>query len=266
MDTNTEIINKLKSLGLTQSEANIYLSCLKLGQTGVSAIARESGINRRNVYDALGTLIDKGLVFNIIGEKEGFYAAINPDKLLELVQSKELAISKIMPDLEKYYKKEFKQEKAFIYKGIDGFKKYLQNILNVGQDVYCIGAKGGWRHEALGSFAKWFEEERINKGIKTYDLFDHEMQKIIPQKKLLYTNLCKNKFLPPEYSTNSAIDVFGDYVVTFTGLYLEKFDDSVSLFIIISPGLAESYRTWFKFMWDNLESINQLNNKSTIQQ
>jgi len=245
------ILDKLKSIGLTKSESQIYYSILELGQTNVSSIAKNTSINRRNIYDTLSTLLDKGLIFQVVGDKEGVYAGVDPDKLIELIQSKEVALENILPDLEERFKTPKVRDKVQIYKGIDGFKQYMQDVLNVGQDVYCLGAKGGWGIPDLGDFADWFAKERIRKKIKVYDLFDHEMKKFVQQdKRPMYCMYGEDKFLPPEFTTNSAVDIFGDFVVTFTGLYPVRFDDDVTLFVIVSRELAESWRIWFKFLWD----------------
>jgi len=169
--THTEPINKqtlagLEALGLNKSEAKIYTVAIQLGRTNVSAIARKTGINRRNIYDTLSTLIDKGLIFQIIGEREGTYAAVEPSKLLELIQTKELALESIMPSLEQRFASPSPGENAVIYKGIDGFKNYLEDILTTEKDVYCLSAKGGWGFAELGDFADWFEQEQIRKKSK----------------------------------------------------------------------------------------------------
>lgn len=254
--THTEPISKptltsLEGLGLNKSEAKVYTVAVQLGQTNVSAIARETGINRRNIYDALSTLIDKGLMFQIIGEREGTYAAVEPTKLLELIQTKELALESIMPSLEQRFASPSPGENAAIYKGLDGFKNYLEDILTTGKDVYCLGAKGGWSFSGLGDFADWFEQERIRKKIKVFNLFDQEMHDIVQAKKPLYNTYAEYRFLPKEFSTNSGVDVFGDKVVTFTGLYPEKFDEDVTLFVMTNRDIAEAFQMWFQFMWDN---------------
>lgn len=242
----------MQKLGLTKSEAKVYLSILSLGRTNVSRIAQESSLNRRNVYDVLHTLLDKGLIFQSISQKEGLYAAVEPEKLLELAQSKELALKKIMPDLEALYAKEFKKEQAIMYKGIEGFKQYLQDILNIGEDVYCIGAKGGWGNPALGEYADWFKQERIKQNIQAHNLFDIEMKAFFNgEKESYFISTDEYKYLPAELSTNSAIDIFGDRIVTFTGLSPEKFDEDVTLFVITSQEIADACRIWFQFLWDS---------------
>ena len=246
-----DIQANIQSLGLTQSEVRIYLAVLELGKTTVSAVANYTELNRRNIYDALSTLIDKGLIFLVIGEKEGHYGAVTPEKLLELVQSKKIALDNIMPELQNLYKKEFKPERATIYKGLEGFKGYLQDILNIGEDIYCLGAKGGWGYKELGDYADWFTQERIKRKLRVFNLFDSEMRGLVTKNDPLYKTFSEQRFLPPEFSTNSAIDTFGDHVVTFTGLYPEKFNEDVTLFVIVSEELAEAQRTWFKFLWDH---------------
>jgi len=245
------ITKEINSLGLTPSESRVYLALLSLGKGTVSQIADKTNINRRNIYDSLSTLLDKGLIFQIISEREGNYGAVEPNKLQELIQSKELALKNIMPDLQKQFYKKYKKDEAYIYKGIEGFKNYLEDILQIGKDVYCVGAKGGWGCQKLGDFATWFETERINRKIKVYNLFDHEMREIVTKNNPAYNKFADYRFLPPEFSANSAIDIFGDYIVTFTGLYNEKFDDNVTIFVLINEELADANRTWFKFMWDN---------------
>ncbi len=247
---NEKILSTLRELDLTQSEAKIYLAVLESGKTTISEIAKKTQLHRRNIYDCLSTLLDKGLVFNILGEQQNFYGSITPEKLIELIESKEIALNAILPSLQELYTKEHVLERALIYKGVEGFKRYLQDILNVGKDVHCIGAKGGWASANLGDFAQWFEEERMTKNMKVFNLFDAEMREKVTQEKPLYTKFAEYRFLPAEYSTASAIDIFGDHVVIFTGLQMEKIDDHVTLFVIINSDLADSYRIWFQCMWD----------------
>ena len=66
------------------------------------------------------------------------------------------------------------------------------------------------------------------------------------------------RFLPKGYSTNSAVQIFGDYVVSYTDLDVGKINDKVVFFIVRSHNLADSFRTWFKFMWGHSLRGNQL--------
>src|SRR3989338_2618344 len=51
----------LKTIGLTEKEAQVYLSLLELGRGTVSAVARKAVINRTSGYHLLDGLTGKGL-------------------------------------------------------------------------------------------------------------------------------------------------------------------------------------------------------------
>lgn len=53
----------LQQLGLAKNEARIYQTLLQRGEMAVGEIANKSGVHRRNVYDSLNRLVEKGLVF-----------------------------------------------------------------------------------------------------------------------------------------------------------------------------------------------------------
>lgn len=246
------IISNLNELGLTKSEAQIYLAILELGKTNVSKINEQTKINRRNIYDSLSTLLDKGLIFQIIGDQKGTYSGINPEKLMDLVHSKEILLEKILPEMKMRFDERKIKENAIIYKGIDGFKNYLERILNEKQDVYVLGAKRAQRHEILGDTSDWFQAERIRNNIKLYNLYDHEMKSVLQKNKNFETPpLTEHRFLPKDFSTNSVLDSFGDQVVTFTGIAPERFREDITIFVIQSKDLAESWKTWFQFLWDS---------------
>ena len=75
----------LQSLGLSKNEAKIYETLLRQGEVGVGVISEKSGVHRRNVYDSLNRLMEKGLVFEIEGSVENKYQACEPKKLTEIV-------------------------------------------------------------------------------------------------------------------------------------------------------------------------------------
>lgn len=239
----------LEELGLSPNEAQIYEGLIKLGQGSVPEIADQTGINKRNIYDIVPKLLKKGLIYEIAGKKS-HYAAIAPNKLRDLIWEKEDKLKSILPELNRQFKKTAANEAVYIYKGIEGFKNYLRNILEVGEDVYFIGAKGGWFDQDLQPFIKKFLKDAKAKKIKYYHIFDSAVKTQAPE--LLPILGKPYKFLPKEYSTTGAIDIFGDHIVTFSGLYVKDITDDVTLVVIINKELADCYRTWFQFIWDSI--------------
>ncbi len=238
-----------QDLGLSPNEGKIYQTLVEKGESSISAIAISAQIHRRNAYDAINRLIDKGLCFEIFSSKENKYNAVDPDKLLELYSEKEQKLKTILPELKKRFIQRIAPEEAYIYRGLEGQKNIWRDVLRVGKESYFIGAKGGWYDPRLETARKAFFAEAKRKKIKFIQLFDYEVKNLKDFAKN-YEGDLQYRFLPKEYSTTSGIHVFGDYVMTYTGLTLKRLDENVVFFVIHSKNLAESYRTWFWYMWE----------------
>ena len=244
------ILETLQEIGLSPNEAKIYQSLIELKEAGVGKISSHSRIHRRNVYDTVIRLVKKGVIFPIIGKEENKYSPVDPDKLLELIKEKEKNLLEILPELKAKYEERESPQEAYIYRGIEGFKNYMRDILKEGQDVYFIGAKLGWLDPKIKTFVTTFLKEAKKKNLKFNHLFDLEVKEKSSKEELAKLDK-QSRFIPKEFSTTSAADIFGDYVVTFTGLNYKEIDDDVTLFILRDKNLAESYRTWWKFMYKN---------------
>jgi len=241
----------LRDIGLSINESKVYESLLSTGEASVQTISIKSKVHRRNVYDSMNKLMEKGLASEVFVKGEKNFKAINPRRLLELIKEKENKIESALPGMQKKY--EFKEEKeeAYMYKGIEGFKTYLQNILETRETVYFIGAKAFWLDPRLRHYLPRFERERKRLGIKFVHLFDHEVKTQKPE--ILKIVGKPYKFLPKEYSSQTAVDIFGDYVVTFVGVKPGQLDEKPVQFVMKSRRLADGYRKFFQYMWDNCE-------------
>jgi sugar-specific transcriptional regulator TrmB len=240
----------LTKFGLIPNEAKVYESLLQLGEAKVQEISLKANIHRRTVYDELKKLIEKGLVNESIVKGEKRFVATNPQRLIEILKEKESMIKNVLPQMQGLYKSLEKKEEARFFKGIEGFKLYLQAILDEGKDVYFIGAKAFWLDPRLKHYLRHFDKERKKRKIKFYHIFDHEIKK--EKKEILKLVGKPYKFLPPKYSSQTAIDIFGDYVVTFVGVEVGKLHDEPLQFMLKSKELAEGYKKYFQFMWDHL--------------
>lgn len=240
------ITETLQEFGLSLNEAKIYEALLELGEAGISAVTNKTNIHRRNVYDAIKRLSKKGFVFAILGEKESIYCPIDPDKLVEIMKEKELKLFNILPTLKEKYQSREESKGAYIYKGINGLKNYMREILRLGEDVYFIGGKLIWCDQRIKLFTEQFFNEAKIKGIKFHCIFDAEVKNKW-QDGLKYYSL-PHKFLPKKYSTNSALLIFGSYVLTFSGIKLARIDDNATIFVLKDKDLSESFKKWFWFI------------------
>ncbi len=141
------------------------------------------------------------------------------------------------------------KEEAYFYRGLEGFKNYFQDILKTKETVYFIGAKAFWLDPRLSHYVPRFQRERKRLGIKFMHLFDYEVKSQCPE---IFKTVGKPyRFMPKKYSSPTAIDIFGDYVVTFVGVKPGFLDEEPLQFVLKSRRLADGYRKFFQFMWDH---------------
>lgn len=244
--------NTLQKLGLSSNEAKIYESLVVLGRSSVSQISSKANINRRNVYDVINRLLEKGLIFQIFQEGQNVYEAVDPKKLSELIYEKEKELNQILPEMEKIYQKSPSEEVAFIYKGLEGFKNYMRDMARVGKTTYMIGAKGLWFTPSVPKyFLTDFQKSMQRNKVLYYTIFDYKVKEKMPE--AIDEVGGKYKIFPKEYSTPGVCDIFGDYVVTFNSVNVGNFGDEGTIFVMKNAKLAENFRTWFQFMWDHLK-------------
>ncbi|HLC90900.1 MAG TPA: helix-turn-helix domain-containing protein [Candidatus Nanoarchaeia archaeon] len=239
----------LRGVGLSQNEARVYEALLQLGETSVQTVSLKAKVHRRNVYDSLAKLQEKGLVAEVFIKGEKRFRAQNPSRLLALLKEKEEIINKELPQMQAKYEALEEKEEAHVYRGIEGVKNYLNDILKTKETVYFIGAKGMWLDPRLKHFLPHFERERKRLGIKYKHIFDYEVKERLPE--ILKVVGKPYKFLPREYSSLMMVDIFGDYVTTFIssgepGLLPEE----PIQFVMKSRRLADGYRKLFQFLWD----------------
>jgi sugar-specific transcriptional regulator TrmB len=239
-----------QSLGLSKNESKIYEILLRHGECGVGFISEKSGVHRRNVYDSLNRLLEKALVTEIVESSENKYQAAEPKKLLEIVHEKAESIEKVLPELERLHFSTPTEYKVHTYRGKEGWKQYMRDIVKLNKPFYSISAQGAWMDERVKSFYPGFLDQIKKKGISMHHLFNHEVK---DKNHEILKHVGKNfKFLPKKYSASSGIDIFGDRVNIMHQQHLGQVgtEDEIVFTVIVNKNLADSFRTWFQYMWD----------------
>ncbi len=243
-----QYIEIFEDIGLAKNEARIYETLLREGESGVGVIATKSGVHRRNVYDSMNRLIERGLAFQRVTSTEHLYQATDPKKLVELIKEKEEKIQSILPELENLYATVPHVDDVVIYRGIEGWKNYLRDIVRVGEDVYTIGGKGAWQDERLAHVRAQTVREAKQKDIRMYWLFDPGVARV-------HESFVKDgftveyRYLPKGYNSKTAIDIFGDHVVIITDPTPGEIANDTSFVVLINQQTADAFRTWHALLW-----------------
>jgi len=241
----------LQKLGLAKNEAQIYHLLLQRGEQNVSQLSERSKIHRRNVYDSIKRLSQKGLVIEIQEKRESFFQAVNPENLEDIINEKQSSLDSVMPELKKLFQRTPPQQATLIYRGIEGWKNCMRDVIRMGQDYYCIGGKGGWMDDRLTSFFPNFIRDLNAANIKCHVLFDYEVKKNNhPITKYVGKNY---RFLPKNCTSTASVEIFADRVCLVTNIHYGGLDDEFYFTVIANQELADGFKNWFSVMWKSCE-------------
>jgi len=240
----TDVLN---SLGLSKGEILVYTKLLDSGKSQVNKIHEKTGIERRNIYDILNKLIEKGMVTHSVENKKKLYQVTHPKKIIGYLEEKKLKLDRIKKDVEKEIPEILKKYNlirpkigAETYNNIEGIKAVWEDMLNY-DEIRWIGS-GRYVPDQLPYFFINWNRKRIKKKIKVFNLMRYELrEKTQPFK---HESL---KFLPKEFSGNPvAICVYGNKVVNFS------FEKEFFAFVIENKKIAENYKDYHKYLWEKV--------------
>jgi len=131
------LYNSLKELGLAEMEINLYVVSLFLGPSNLSAIAKNMGISRPNVYKVIRGLEAHGLVkFSEKSKYARTFMVESPAVVLEKLREKRERMSQLdhglvssLPDLLTLYHQEESATKIKVLQGREQYLKIFNEIL-----------------------------------------------------------------------------------------------------------------------------------------
>lgn len=237
----------LRKVGLSEGEIKVYSALLEIGVTSLNRIHEKTGIERRNIYDILNKLIERGLVTYITENRKRMFQAAHPKKLLDYLEDKKEALDETKELVKKelpIFVEKFELAKpsinAEVYRGVEGIKTVWEDMLNY-KAIYWIGS-GRYVPKRLPVYYEQWTKRRLKKGIKIYNIMRYEMRKETKP-----YSLEELRFLPKAFSGNpTVLGVHGNKAVNY--LLGEDF----FAFVLESKELAENYKRYHKYLWENV--------------
>ncbi|MEK6890656.1 MAG: helix-turn-helix domain-containing protein [Nanoarchaeota archaeon] len=242
-----DINNALEEYGLSENEIKVYLSLIKLGESSVQKIAKNSGLPRTTCYNLLESLEQKGLAGFIIKESKKYFSASQPKKLLENLDEKKKIIQEIIPQLNSISESIKEKPKVTIFEGVKGIRSILKDVLDERKTIYHYGD--------IISIQKVFDHvfpqyilERIKKKIHI---------KIICKKEDAHKELVKNSkkelrefvFVPEKFKFESSVFIYADKVVIF---HINQ--EPYFAVVIDDKDFYKTQKNFFEMTWGLLKS------------
>jgi sugar-specific transcriptional regulator TrmB len=242
-----------ETLGFTQNETKVYLMLVRNKQSTVQEIAKLTSIHRRNIYDVLQRLIEKGCVCEIITQNKPVYKAFEPKKIESSYIEKVQQLQNAIPYLQNIYEKQNQQndsQEIILFRGFEGYKNYMRMIISIQETVYSLGTKGDWFDPQIKEYQEEFFRDKKRLNIKSKLLLDYEYANLFSEKSHA---ISEYKILPKKYSTSSTIDCFGDYIVIFNNVKSTMIDPYSDIIMIKNKKLTQNMVCWHQLIWDLLK-------------
>lgn len=244
------IVEKLKSLGLSDNEAKVYLAMLELGPSPVVEIARKAEINRPTAYAQIETLKKKGLVSTQTKGKKLLYIAESPEHLesvldnqLHHVSVQKEVLAGALPDLLSLYQSAGHRPTVRFFEGKEGIGQMQSIFLKSGaKEVLAITNLD----DVLAIYPnhlKTYPSQRIKRQIHSKLIYsatrghiykDHDEEQ-----------LRETRFIPPDKMPFS-----GDVTIFGNSVAITALKGQVSGVIIEHQAIADSFRGFFNFLWE----------------
>jgi len=242
---------ELRKLGLSENESNVYLELLKLGLSHAKPIIEKTKLHRQLVYDALESLIKKGLAGYVIQSNRKYFKASNPSQFEEYFNKKENNLKKeralfksLLPKLLILSKSSKQEQEAVIYQGNKGIKSLLNDMMKEKLPILTIGASDT-NAESFKYHTRFnlpvFHKERIENKISLKILLSKEMKK--RSKNLQRLRYTSSRILPKEFTSNSSTNIYGNKVSII------MWGEEPFGIIIKSKDIAESQKKHFRLLW-----------------
>lgn len=264
MDHAKRALTVLKEFGLSENEAVVYQSALKLGQTSPFTIAKDTGIPRTTVYAVLTDLALKDLVelesATGLMKQQTKVRAKNPSTLRSILWHKreelvkqEVDIVSILPFLKKEYLKDETNADFQFFPGMEGANQVMFDYDGVDQDTYVfdylipMDATGSKRMntELDRGIKLWEKKTSIEYNLVPINAWSKHVLTYQVERNSHYLDRVEHRFLPFELQNLSVMArVKGDrtWVISVKG-------DEVWGLKIRSQNLADSLSSLHQALW-----------------
>jgi len=226
-------------IGLSKNEIKIYLALLELGPSLMGQLCGKTKIHRRNVYDSIEMLKDKGFVSSTIINNRNVFEAADPKRILDILDERKTGIEAILPKLLNRQNK--KSSIVKVYTGPSGRKIIFEDKLNHIEEQYVLGAHNP--SDKTSTYIENYHIRRAKKKIHLKMLFISEDRE--SAKKFSRYKFVKVKLLPKNFVSPIAINIYANKTAILLG---SGTIESTSI-LIEDKDLSNDFRNYFDMLW-----------------
>ena len=126
-----KISDNLKTLGLTENEAEIYLALVKHSPCFVAPLVQETKKHRQMVYNALDTLLERNLITRSVQQGKYLYELSDPERLMAMVKEQELVAREVIERIRD--QAAASEEQVEVFRGLDALNMAIRDLAALAQ-------------------------------------------------------------------------------------------------------------------------------------
>lgn len=243
--------------GLTPEEATVYQICLKEGTQTARKIQQKSPYKRGLIYKILDGLIEKKLILKKDEKgKVSVFSPLHPKNLKELAEKREreardvqATLSGILPALVSDFNLASGTPGISFYEGVGGVEKIYDDIIATKKDIMLFRSIYDNRSPELSKLVYRQIDRQIKKGINALVLGPMTKSVVEKIKGKDKENLVTRRIMPIEkFQLDSQIIIYGDKVAI-----IAVKDDPIITTLVDNPGISQTFRTLFQYIWTKSE-------------
>ena len=246
------MLPELRSIGLSDKEARVYLTMLELGPASVLEIAAKAQVNRPTAYVQIEALKKMGLVSTQTKGKKQLFIAESPSQLTQVllreekeVEQKKDILKKVLPDLSTLFTLGGDKPIVRYFEGKEGLFAMQEEFLKT-KDKEILGIF------SLDAVLKLFPVSsddyslrRIRKGIHSKSIYTSSDGPVLQAADSV--SLRESKYLSYDtFHFNADITVFDAHVA------ITSLQGTIGGSIITDKNIADSFRALFYFLWQTI--------------
>ncbi len=234
-----DVVKLLEEMGLTKTEAIVYLTLVKKGSSTAYRLSKDANIYKANTYMAIEGLIRKNLVVRVDIQGKSLLRAVPPeDFVLHLDRQKE-KFEQVLPQIERNFQDEYND--VAVFSGVETFFNILHSLLEEKESIYAFDIPS-FVPQIVQTHIGKFHVVRIKKKIKMYHIYDYDAkERIALLKKMPHTYAKCN--VQNRFSAVSTI-VCGKITL------ITNWKNLVKTVKIVDRDIADAYRQQFDVLWN----------------
>ncbi|MFH0891822.1 MAG: helix-turn-helix domain-containing protein [Candidatus Falkowbacteria bacterium] len=244
---NKDLKKVLIDLGLSENEAQVYLSALSLGPSSITKIAGEANMKRTTVHSLIDPLKNLGLMrIDMKGWKKQ-YVAESPEQLDKILERKRQRFKETLPDFMSLFREDAKDSVIRYYEGLEAIKNIYTEFsqkMSLRDEILVVGDTKKTLDLDEVFFTKIFERE-AKMGVKKRLLLtqSEEAGKYKQIQSAMGMNI---KILPATTQLSTVLRIVPDRI------FIHLVGTPIMALTIENKHIIKMFREFFELMWASL--------------